>query len=328
MRRAVMGLVVVLALVAVVAIAWSVSRAKPTQAPPASQPVYPAVIPLRLGLIPERDIFEQRKRYEALAEYVSAKLGRPVNLVTARSYQGILEDLAEDRVDAAFLGSLVSVLAMDRLGARVLVKPELPDAGTTYQGVIFVPEGSPIRSVEDLGGRTMAVVRTTTAGHLYPMYALWQSGLLTSEKRPRFIWIGTHDEAIRAVLEGRADAGAVKSHRLSAFERANPAQKLRHVATSASVPENALIIRRDMAEQLAGELGPLLMAMNQDPAGREALAQFGATRFVSCSPEEYQAIYDMVDDLTEVWDQVGVDGPPPRRPSTQPATKPVGATAK
>jgi ABC-type phosphate/phosphonate transport system substrate-binding protein len=174
----------------------------------------------------------------------------------------------------------------------------------------------------------MAVVRTTTAGHLYPMYALWQSGLLTSEKRPRFLWIGTHDEAIRAVLEGRADAGAVKSHRLSTFERANPGQKMRHVATSAAVPENALIVRGDLAGQLGSELGPLLMSMDKDPAGREALAQFGAMRFVSCSAGDYQAIYDMVDDLTDVWDQVGVDGPPPRRPGNAPATEPVGTTAK
>ena len=38
----------------------------------------PAGRPLRIGLVPERDIFLQRKRYRILADYLSGRMGRPV----------------------------------------------------------------------------------------------------------------------------------------------------------------------------------------------------------------------------------------------------------
>src|SRR4051794_19913862 len=97
---------------------------------------------LRIGVIPERDIFEQRRRYLALAEYLSERLGRPVELVTAQSYEAMIGDLRDKQVDVAFLGSLVAVLAADRLDAQILVKPQLPGAISTYRGVIFVAENS------------------------------------------------------------------------------------------------------------------------------------------------------------------------------------------
>src|SRR4051812_10682421 len=104
-------------------------------APEARQPAdaSASAASLRIGLIPERDIFAQRARYRALADYLAARLGRPVELVTLNSYENILRDFADRQVDAAFLGSLVAVLAADRLDVRILVKSELPDGATTYR---------------------------------------------------------------------------------------------------------------------------------------------------------------------------------------------------
>src|SRR5581483_554509 len=102
----------------------------------AAQPDAPAATgSLRLGLVPERDIFAQRHRYRQLADYMAARLGQPVELVTLGSYQQILGDFAQRDVDAAFLGSLVTVLAVDRLGARIVVQPMGADgAPSVYRG--------------------------------------------------------------------------------------------------------------------------------------------------------------------------------------------------
>jgi phosphonate transport system substrate-binding protein len=134
--------------------------------------------PLRIGLVPERDIFEMRRRHAALTEYLSFKLGRPVEVALVNTYLGMVQDFAERRIDAAFLGALVAVLAVDRQKVEVLVKPVREDGSSTYHGVIFVKEGSPIRRVEDLGGRSIAMIQGTTAGNLFPMSRLLQVGLL------------------------------------------------------------------------------------------------------------------------------------------------------
>ncbi len=273
----------------------------------------PAGQALRIGIIPERDIFEQRKRYLALADELAVELDRPVELVTCSSYQGVLQDLAEKHVDAAFLGSLVAVMAVDRLGCRILVKPQGVDGHTTYRGTIFVRDDSPIRRIEELSGRSLAMVRTTLGGHLYPMVRLFQAGLTDSPQSPRLVWCGTHDEAIEQVISGKADAGAAKDIRLEAIERQHPGVKLRRLCTGSAVPENALAVDASMSRQLQDQLGKALLTMHDSPAGRAALERFGAARFQPCRIEEYDAVFDLVDAVRDRWQRLNLDAPAPNR---------------
>jgi len=277
----------------------------------------PAVVEkpaLHIGLVPERDIFQLRKRYQVLTGYLSKRLGRPVDIVTVNTYQAVLQDFAEQKMDAAFLGSLVAVLAVDRLGARVLVKP-VDEAGvSTYRGVIFVRPDSPIQRIEDLAGRSVAMVKTTYAGDLFPVWEMYRTDINHSATPPRRVWVGTHDDVISETLSGRVEAGAVKNLRLEAFEASHPDAKLRRLATSAPVPHDAFVVRGDVGETFAAQIRDVMLAMDKDPEGAKALAGFGAARFVPCSTEEYAPIYDMIEGLGDYWDRLGIDGPPPKRP--------------
>jgi phosphonate transport system substrate-binding protein len=274
---------------------------------------------LRIGIIPERDIFQQRRRYMALANYLSIVLEQPVELVTVNSYESILNDLSANRVDAAFLGSMVTVLAVDRMNVQILVKPELPGGVMTYRGVIFVADSSPIRTIDDLSGRSIATVRATTAGDLYPMYELSRRGVLDGPNPPRFIWVGTHDDVMLEVNQGRVEAGAAKDQRLDDYIQSHPDFKVRRLGQSDSVPENSLVISPRAAKEFRDKLRGALLDMDSTPEGRAALQQFGALRFVPCKIDEYQAIYRMLDGVK--WQDLGVQGPAPLHPNAPPSTK-------
>lgn len=280
--------------------------------PPPAVAVKPA---FHIGLVPERDIFRLRKRYQVLTEYLSKRLGRPVDVVTVNTYQAVLQDFAEQKIDAAFLGSLVAVLTVDRLGTRVLVKP-VDEAGvSTYRGVIFVRPDSPIQRIEDLAGRSVAMVKTTYAADLFPIWEMHRTDINHGATPPRKVWVGTHDEVISETLSGRVEAGAVKNLRLEAFEATHPDAKLRRLATSPPVPNDTFVVRADLEEAFTAQLRDVLLAMDKDPEGAKALAGFGAVRFVPCSTEEFTPIYDMVEGLGDHWDRLGIDGPPPKQPS-------------
>ncbi len=268
---------------------------------------------LRIGLIPERDIFAQRARYRALADYLSDQLNRRVELVTNNTYESVLDDFASDRVDCAFLGSLIAVLAMDRHDARVLLKPELPGGITTYRGVILVRADSAIRSINDLGGRSIGMVKGTTAGDLFPVFEMTRLDLLSSPDPPDIVWVGTHDAVIQEAEAGRIDAGSAKDLRLDAYEAEHPERRFRRLAVSDPVPNNALVLRAAAAEEIGPQLADIMYRMVDEPAGRRALVEFGADRFVPCSTDEYEAIYVMVELLGEGWPNLGVSGPPPMR---------------
>lgn len=270
---------------------------------------------LRIGLIPERDIFRQRKLYRALADYIGEKLHRRVELVTASQYRGILQDFAEKRVDGAFMGSLVTVLAADRMGVKILASPELDLKVKVYRGVLFVPESSPVKRVEELAGKSVVMARATTGGGLYGVYVLSKHGLLGRADAPKIVWCGSHDDAIYEVLDGNADAAVVKDLRLDDFEQNHRDKKMRRLETGEGVPENAFVLRADLADELGPRLREILLNMDKDERGREALKVYGATRFEPCDITKYKAIFDMIEQLGGAWDQVGAGGLPPRRPA-------------
>jgi phosphonate transport system substrate-binding protein len=274
-------------------------------------------LPLRIGIVPERDIFEQRRRHAAIAAYLTSKLDRPVELVTVRSYCNVLDEFRENHIDAAFLGSLVTVLSVDQLQSRVLVRPETSDGQSTYRGVIFVSETSPLKSLEDLAGRTIVMVPTTAAS-LFPVAELVRRGMIHGHDEPKMVYVGTHDDTILEVLDGRADAGAVKDLRLAEFERANPSKRFRRLAMSEPVPESALVVRRDLTEAQAEAIKTTFLTMQDDPAGRAALAAFGAARFIPCDIREYDMIFDLVDVVGPSWRLIDPKCPAPARPADRP----------
>ncbi len=328
-------LIAVLVILVVLLGVWLVRIPGGADPPGPPEPLPPGdVPPLRIALVPERDIFAQRRRYLALTDYLEDKLGRPVELITVNTYLAVLKEFADKNVDAAFLGSLVAVLTLDRLPTRVLVKPEVDGGVSTYRGVIVVPGDSPIRDIPGLAGRSIAMVKTTTAGDLFPVYTMFEAGLLDSPEAPKVVWVGTHDEVAREVAAGRVDAGSLKNLRLDAFEQANPDVSFRRLAESPAVPNNALVVSEQLGDEMSARLAEVLLGMTDDPAGRDALAAFGAERFVPCQREEFRPVCRMITRLGGHWEKLAIVGPPPRmfdddeceimtttRPATQPATQ-------
>lgn len=277
---------------------------------------------LRLGMTPERNIYAINKRYGRLADYLSERLDRPVEPVMLSTYEGVLKDFEEKKLDGAFLGSLVAVLAMDRLGAKAVVKPEHKAGHSSYHGVIFVRADSPVERLTDLAGRSIAMVKTTTAGHMFPGCVMMRLALWDRPGEPRIIWLGTHDDVASQVMAGRADVGAVKNLRLEALLRSHPEWKIRSLAVSKEVPNNALVLRGDLAKELGPKLSNILLKMDDDPKGRQVLDVMGLVRFIPCEHKDYEAVYNMIDCVLPAWKRIGIPGPPPRRPGDWPQVTP------
>ena len=288
----------------------------PLNSGPTSQPAGAGNL-LRLGLVPEHDVFALKRSYKGMEKYLGEKLGRPVEFVTLSTYEAVLADFKERQIDGAFLGSLVALIAIDRYGAQVIAKPEQPDGVSTYRGIIFVRENSPVKSLDDLGGRSIGMLRATYAGSLFPLAELAKRNLLQGSSAPKMVWMGTHDEVIDAVVSGRVEVGAVKDLRLAAYEKRQPDVKLRRLATSKPVPNNALVLRGDVAEQLGRQIAEILRIMENEPEGRGALSGIGAKRFIACRRDEYDAILEMAEPLGSAWTLVGVNGQAPKRPESQ-----------
>jgi phosphonate transport system substrate-binding protein len=257
----------------------------------------PAGERLVIGLIPEMNLFKQKARFKLLGEYVSRKVGVPVEFRILSRYGNIVDSFQSERMDGAFFGSFTGALAIEKLGVVPLARPVNLDGLSTYHGHLFVRRDSPFRSIADLRGRRMAFVdRATTAGYVFPLALLRENGLGGG---PAFFgesWFtGSHDAAIHAVLEGKADAGVAKHSIYDRLRAADPRvdRELRILAESPPVPSNGLCVRPGLPPALVEKLQRALLGLDKDPEGAVVLGQFGALRFIETSVEDYRPVVEM-----------------------------------
>jgi phosphonate transport system substrate-binding protein len=267
-----------------------------------AEPVRSESLPsLRIGLIPESNIFNQKKRYEPIAEYLSARIHANVQLVMLSRYGNIIDNFVSNRLDGAFFGSFTGALAYRKLEVEAIARPEYPDGTSTYHGLIFVRKDSGIAGVEDMKEKRFAFVdKATTAGYLLPLYYFKTNGIdEPSTWLKETYFTGTHEGAIRDVLEQQADIGAAKNTMFSRLASTDPRilEELSILTRSPDVPENALCVRADLDESLKDNLRIALLSMDQDEAGKEILQSFGAARFIDTTEEDYTAVFEYAETI-------------------------------
>lgn len=244
-----------------------------------------------IGLIPEQNIFKQRERYAILKRYLSDRLGITVNFTSLSRYGNILDRFTAENMDGAFFGSFTGALAIKKLGVEPLVRPVNIDGTSTYHGYIFARKNSAIRSVKDMQGKRFAFVeRATTAGYIFPIAYFRRQGVADLHGYlGETFFAGSHDAAILAVLNREADVGAAKNTIYDQLAKGNPRieKELIIIAASGTVPQNGLAVRRDLDPELKRALKETLLSMEKDPAGAEALRQFGARGFVETTGADY-----------------------------------------
>lgn len=251
---------------------------------------------LLIGLIPERNIFEQIEQYEPIADYISRKTGTSVKLKVLTRYGSIVDNFVSQKLDGAFFGSFTYTLAHAKLGVEPLARPEDLQGVSTYYGLIFVRKDSGITNAAGMKGKTFAfVAKATTAGYLLPLAYFKDNGIGdygTYLKEAYFT--GTHEDTIYDVLNKKADIGAAKNtvyYDMAKID-ARIEDELTVLTRSPDVPGNSLAVRNDLDSSIKTMLKETLLNMHNDEDGRKVLEKFGAKRFIVTKDSDYQGVYD------------------------------------
>jgi phosphonate transport system substrate-binding protein len=251
---------------------------------------------IQIGLIPEENIFRQKNRYRPLGAYLSQKLEVKVALKVLSRYGNIIENFVSNDLDGAFFGSFTGALAHRKLGVEALARPEWVDGASTYHGLLFVRKDSEIRSAADMKGKRFAFVdKATTAGWLLPLHYFQTHGI--DDHRSWLgegYYTGTHEGAIYDVLEKKADIGAAKNTVFYRLASGDPrvSDELMILTRSPDVPANALCVRKNLDELLKRRFKETLLTMDRDEDGKEVLKDFGATRFIATTEEDYAVVFE------------------------------------
>ncbi len=249
---------------------------------------------LRLGVMPEQNIFRQVERYEPLVRYLGKKLGLKLEVRPVDGYSGIVAALERGDVDGAFLGSFTYALAHAEAGVEPLARPESADGRSTYHGLVLVRKDSGLRRAEDLRGKRFALVDRATTAYLIALDYLTQAGIHDPASfLGETYYAGTHEDVVRDVFDRRADVGAAKNSVFERMARENPAlgEQLVALARSPDVPESTLAMHPRVAPDVRAKLKAALLAMDGDADGRRVLERFGARRFIATGDADFEIVY-------------------------------------
>lgn len=145
------------------------------------------------------------QRLKPLTVYLSKALNRPVSLKLSPNMGAAIMDTAEGHVDLAYLTPVAYLKAHEK-GAAQLVAKTVTGGKGSFQLMIVVKEDSPLKTVQDLRGKSFAfgdekalLQRAAVVGAGMPLKQL-------SEYR----FLGHYDNIARAVMNGDFDAGILK----------------------------------------------------------------------------------------------------------------------
>lgn len=168
--------------------------------------------------------------------------------------------LADGSVDFSRLGPISYALVKQKNPGIRLLAIESNQGSKRFNGVISVPERSPIRSVEDLRGKSVAFGDPySTAGRFLAQAGVLEAGVGASDLQG-YAHLGRHDRVAYAVAAGNYDAGALRGGVIDGI--AVP-QKARVIGCF-EVPHKVWVVREGIDEALFLALQQTSLALGGD----------------------------------------------------------------
>lgn len=172
---------------------------------------------LRVGLVPNQAPDKIKAQYEPFRQYLSETLNMPVEIFVASDYAGVVEAMANDKLDVAYFGGLTYAQAKQRAKIHPIVTEIDEETQTSkYYSLIIVPADSPVQTTADLKGRVFAFGDiSSTSGSLYPRFMLDKAGIKVPDDLENVVYTGGHDATAQAVQNGTVEAGGIEGRILN-----------------------------------------------------------------------------------------------------------------
>jgi phosphonate transport system substrate-binding protein len=207
-----------------------------------------------------------------LKTYLSGALGRPVTLVTRRTYQEITALLLSGQLDAAWICGYPFIQYRDRLS---LVAVPLWRGRPLYQSYLIVGRERPAEGIEDLRGDLHAFSDPdSNSGHLVTQAALAALGEIPDRFFSKTFFTYSHRNVVRAVASGLAQSGSVDGYVWEVMSELEPGLTGRTKVVRKSewlgFPPIACAKTAERSD-LVADIRRALVAMGDDQGGRRVL---------------------------------------------------------
>jgi len=233
--------------------------------------------------------------YQDIVDYVAEKLGQDAEMVHRRTYDEMDRMLAKGEVDAAFICSAPYVKDKREFGVELLAAPVVAKE-PFYRSYIIVHKDSPIRSFDDLQGKSFAFTDPkSNSGKLYPEYYLAKKGMTPDDFFESYIYSYSHNKSVELVAKKVVDGAAVESPVYQYLKKKGSPYVLQtriiHKSPKFGMPP--VVVRAELPTFIKEKMREILTSMHRDPAGRKILDAMLIDRFMEVRESNYDSIREM-----------------------------------
>jgi phosphonate transport system substrate-binding protein len=241
---------------------------------------------LRLSMLPLYSAEEISKQITPLAALISKATGMQVEPVVVTDFKEYEQRMGRD-IDIGYENPTVYVRVSNTQEAIAMIYKE-PD-GEKYRGIIIARADSPIVNSEDLKGKRVAIVSSTsTGGYLSQRLTLLHEGIDTvRDMKIEEALDNKQENVVLAVYNGDVDAGFIRESALHQVDAFVPPRQIKVIKKTAYLPEWAISVNRNLP---AKTKAAIVNALAELAAGDPVLKTLKINAFVPAKDQDYDPV--------------------------------------
>jgi phosphonate transport system substrate-binding protein len=246
---------------------------------------------VQMAIFPRKSFQETAQAYGPLAEYLSRKINKKVELVVFPDFPTFWERLVKNQYDLVHFNQYHYVKTHKELGYQVLLMNEEFHLNQMYSAII-VRKDSNITNVTDLKGKKIIFGggKQAMVSYIGARYLLQKEGLNPGDYVEEFSI--NPPNAVVSVFKGLAPAagsGEVTLEFFSIKDRVDVSQ-LKVLARGEPLPMLPWAVRKGMDPLLAEQIKQAMIDLRADPRNRIILEGMEVTGFIPVTDRQYDVV--------------------------------------
>lgn len=228
--------------------------------------------------------------YKDLIDYISSKLGVPIEFKQRKTYSEVNNLLKENKLDFAFICTGAYVQEKDELPVELLVVPVI-ESRPFYNAYVIVNKKSNIKTFDDLAGKSFAFTDPlSNTGYLFVVNLLKEKRTNPEKFFSKTIFTYAHDYSIQAVARNLVDGATVDGLVYNFLEHASPEKvsSTKIIMKSKDFGIPPFVVRKGMNPELKNKLKSIMLNLHNDPKGKELLSKIMIDKFIEGNDELYK----------------------------------------
>ncbi len=197
--------------------------------------------------------------YKSLIAIISDRAGVQIEPIKVTDYNAAVEAMRANRAQIAWYGGKTYIKAAEIANAEAFAAGvRVGEKNAGYYTYFVVLEGSPIKSIRDLKGKTLGLNSIgSTSGDLIPRVELLKAGIpVNDENFKQVFYAGSHDACLLAVINNHVDVCGMSSRNFDArlADGTFKLSQVRIIHTSPLVPPPPLAYSKMLSQNLRNKI--------------------------------------------------------------------------